>query len=97
MYVFDYSFISSFVVCTTPSLLSLHILTALSWFPKMFRWKTVGISYAASLYLLPESHGSKNPTYRCCPDDLRYHLVFFSTFDRRSGNCPSAGQRSVLG
>ena len=43
MYVLDYIFISSFVVCRTPSLLSLLILTALRRFPKMFRWKTVGM------------------------------------------------------
>ncbi len=42
MYVFDYIFISSFVVCRTPYLLSLLILT-LRKFPKMFRWKTVGM------------------------------------------------------
>ena len=43
MYVLDYIFISSFAVCRTPSLLSLLILTALRRFPKMFRWKTVGM------------------------------------------------------
>ncbi len=43
MYVLDYIFISSFAVCRTPSLLSLLVLTALRRFPKMFRWKTVGM------------------------------------------------------
>ena len=43
MCVLDYIFISSFAVCKTPSLLSLLILTALRRFPKMFRWKTVGM------------------------------------------------------
>ncbi len=43
MYVLDYIFNSSFVVCRTPSLLSLLILTALRRFPKMFLWKTVGM------------------------------------------------------
>jgi hypothetical protein len=37
----------------------------------------------------------KNANYRYCPDDLCYHLVFFSTL--RSWNLPSAGQWSVLG
>ncbi len=39
----DYIFISSLVVCRTPSWLSLLILTALRRFPKMFRWRTVGV------------------------------------------------------
>ena len=43
MYVLDYIFISSFAVFRTPSLSSLLILTALRRFPKMFRWKTVGM------------------------------------------------------
>ena len=43
MYVLDYIFVSSFTVCRTPSLSSLLILTALRRFPKMFRWKTVGM------------------------------------------------------
>ena len=43
MYVFDYIFIYTFVVCRTPSLLSLLILTVLRRIPKMFRWKTVGM------------------------------------------------------
>jgi hypothetical protein len=25
----------------------------------------------------------ENASYRCCPDDLPYHLVFFSTFEER--------------
>jgi hypothetical protein len=41
MYVLDYIFNSSFVVCRTPSLLSLLILTALRRLTKMFLWKTV--------------------------------------------------------
>ena len=40
MYVFDYIFISRFGVYRT---LFLLILTALRRFPKMFRWKTVGM------------------------------------------------------
>ena len=51
MYVFDYIFISSFVVCRTPSLLSLFILTALRRIPKMFSWKTV--SMLVSSFSLP--------------------------------------------
>ena len=33
------------------------------------------------LRLLSTEVAVKNPTYRCCPDDLHYHLVFFSTFE----------------
>ncbi len=43
MYVLDYIFNSSFVVCRTPSLLSLLILTALRRLTKIFLWKTVGM------------------------------------------------------
>ena len=33
-------------------------------------------------YLRPkDGRPPKNRTYRCCPDDLPYHLVFFSTFE----------------
>ncbi len=33
-------------------------------------------------YLRPNcGRPPKNPTYRCGPDDLRYHLVFFSTIE----------------
>jgi hypothetical protein len=33
-------------------------------------------------YLRPKGGRSpKNQTYSCCPDELRYHLVFFSTFE----------------
>ncbi len=33
-------------------------------------------------YLCPKGgRPPKNPTYRCCPDDPPYHLVFFSTFE----------------
>ncbi len=45
------TFISSFVVCRTPSLLSLLILTALRRIPMMFRWKTVGM-LVPSFFLL---------------------------------------------
>ena len=41
-------------------------------------------SSAASLYLLPASNRWETPkiaSYRCGPDDLCYHLVFFSTFE----------------
>jgi hypothetical protein len=32
--------------------------------------------------LLPKNgRQPKNPTYRSCPDDLSYNLVFFSTFE----------------
>ena len=41
-------------------------------------------SSPVSLYLLPASKGWETPenrTYSCGPDDLRYHMVFFSTFE----------------
>ena len=86
MYVLDYIFISSFVVCRTPSLLSLLILTALRRFPKMFRWKTVGMlvrsfSLPATCVQRVGDPQRMHASYRCCPDDLHYHLVFFSTFE----------------
>ena len=42
-FIFDCIFISSFVVCRTPSLLSLLILTALRKIPMIFCWKSVGM------------------------------------------------------
>ena len=38
----------------------------------------------------------KNPSYRCCPDDLLYHLVFFSTFEELNF-IPSIYQLYFLG
>ena len=36
-----------------------------------------------------------NASYRCCPDDLRYHLVFFSTFEELK--LPIGGQMERAG
>jgi hypothetical protein len=46
----------------------------------IFLWKTVGMPPA--LLHLPPAGGRppKNPSYRIGPDDLLFHLVFFSTY-----------------
>ncbi len=84
MHVLDYIFNSSFVVCRTPSLLSLLILTELRRLTKMFLWKTwyACLQLLFTCYLCPMGgRPPKNSSCRCCPDDLSYHLVFFSTFE----------------
>ncbi len=51
----------------------------------MFHWKTVGmLTHSCSLpatcvQLVGET--PKYASYRCCPDDLCHHLVFFSTIE----------------
>ena len=53
MYVFEYISISIFVVCRTPPLLSLLILSALRRIPKMFSWKTVQVGILVCSFSLP--------------------------------------------
>ncbi len=99
MYVLEYIFISIFLVCRTPSLLSPLILTALRRFAKMFCWKTIGM-LICSFSLLATCNQwvgdlkRMHPT-KLGPDNIRHRLVFFSTFEELK--LPINWQWRVLG
>ena len=96
-----YNLTSGIIVCRTPSLLSLSILTALRRFPKMFPWKTVGMlapSSSLPATCVQRIAGSR----RICITNSALMTSFTSwssSAPLRSSSCPSesVGLWIVLG
>ncbi len=101
MYVLDFIWTTSFVVCRTPYLLCLLqvILTALKLRMMMFRWKTVGM--LVSSFSLPATCVQREgDPWRMQTTDtalMTSVTTWSSSAHLRSWNFPSAGRWSVLG